>query len=98
MSEVERLTGREWLPVTPEDDYDGPGAYVWVSGHGKGETIYAGKSRYVLARLASEAWWSKDGDYVGYEAFSRLRARYECAAFYTRTANDAEARDAEAFL
>ena len=98
MSEVERLTGTEWLPVTSEDDYDGPGSYVWVSDHGKGETIYAGKSRYVLARLASEAWWSEDGDHVGYEAFSRLRARYACAAFYTRTANDAEARDVEALI
>ena len=34
MAQVERLTGRVWHPFTPEDDYDGPGAYVWVSDHG----------------------------------------------------------------
>lgn len=98
LAEVKRLTNREWLPFTPEDEYDGPGAYVWVSDHGKGETIYPGKSRYVLARLASEAWWSEDADHAGYEGFSRLICRYACAAFYTRTANDAEARDVEALI
>jgi hypothetical protein len=98
LAEVERLTGREWLPFTPEDEYDGPGAYVWVSDYGKGETIYPGESRYVLGRLADEAWWSEDADHVGYEAFSRLSCRYECAAFYTRTASEDEARDVEALI
>jgi len=98
LAEVKRLTDREWLSFTPEDEYDGPGAYVWVSDHGKGETIYPGKSRYVLARLAAEAGWSEDGDHVGYEAFSRLIARYACAAFYTRTASEDEARDVEALI
>jgi hypothetical protein len=98
MPEVERLTGREWLPVTPEDDYDGPGAYVWVSDDGKEETIYPGKSRYVLARLAAEAAWSEDADHIGYEAFSRLVCRYAASALYTRTASEGEARDVEALI
>lgn len=97
-AEVKRLTGRAWLPFMLEDDYDGPGAYVWVSGHGKGETIYPGKSKYVVARLAAQAGWSEDADHVGYEACSRLICRHSCAAFYTRTASEDEARDVEALI
>jgi hypothetical protein len=96
--EVERLTSRSWLPITEGDDHDGPGAYIWVSYHGDGETIYPGKSVRVLARLAAEVGWSEDADHVGYEAFSRLIARYACVAFYTRTASEDEARDVEALI
>src|SRR5262249_28535221 len=106
MAQVRRLldmagTGgaaRDWLPLTLGDDHDGPGAYVWVSDHGKGETIYPGKSRYVLARLMAEAGWSEDADHLGYEAFSRLICRYACVAFYCRTATEDEARDVEALI
>lgn len=98
LAEVERLTGREWLPVTPEDEYAGPGAYVHISDHGRGECIYPGKGVRVLERLADEAWWSKDADELGYEAFSRCVTRYTAVPFYTRTATEDEARDVEALI
>jgi hypothetical protein len=98
LAEVERLTGREWLPFAPDDEYEGPGAYAWVSDQGKGETIYLGKSRWVLTRLSAQVGWSEDADHPGYEAFSRMICRYACVAFYTRTASEDEARDVEALI
>lgn len=98
LAELERLTGREWLPVTPEDDYDGPGAYGQISHHGRGECIYPGKGTRVLERLADEAWWSADADELGYEAFSRCVTRYAAVPFYTRTDTEDEARDIEALV
>ncbi len=96
IDEIRRLTDREWLPVTAEDDYQGAGAYVHISDYGQGESIYSGKGARVLERLADEAWWSEDADELGYEAFSRCVTRYAAVAFYTRTATEPEARDVEA--
>lgn len=98
IDEIRRLTGREWLLVSPEDGYQGPGAYVHISDHGRGESIYPGKGARVLERLADEAWWSEDADELGYEAFSRCVTRYAAVAFYTRTATEDEARDVEALV